>query len=76
MAHEADIQNLSKRLKVARENAILGDYDSALIEFKNIFSHVHAYSSKYNGQPSGGYSSKFNKAGNNSADYYLLEKWN
>lgn len=76
MAHEADIQNLFKRLKLARENAILGDYDSALIEFKNIFGLVHAYSSQYNGQATDVYSSKFHKPGNNSADYYLLEKWN
>lgn len=35
--------------------AILGDYDAALAEFKNIFGHVHTYSLKYNGQPSSGF---------------------
>jgi hypothetical protein len=28
--------------------AILGDYDTALAEFKLIFGHVHEYSQKYN----------------------------
>ena len=56
--------------------AILGDYDTALAEFKTIFSHIHTYSKKYNGtvlsSKAGGYSAKSNKATNSdSTDYYL-----
>ena len=64
--------------------AILGDYDTALAEFKSIFGHVHSYSKKYDGNTNltvsnmkmgGGYSAK-NKAAissgqGTSTDYYL-----
>jgi hypothetical protein len=60
--------------------AILGDYDTALSEFKDIFSNVHNYSQKYNDTASlaGGYGAKHGKpvSNNNQNDYYLLEKWN
>lgn len=44
---DKEIQELSKKLTMARETAILGDYDSALAEFKSIFSNIHNYSQKY-----------------------------
>lgn len=54
--------------------AILGDYDTALSEFKLIFGHVHNYIKKYdandlsvpNMKIGGAYSAK-NKGANNSA---------
>jgi hypothetical protein len=36
-------------ITLARENAILGDYDSALSGFKNIFKTVNDYAKKYDG---------------------------
>ena len=63
-----------KQLTLAREMAILGDYDTALSEFKLIFGHVHNYIKKYdandlsvpNMKIGGAYSAK-NKGANNSA---------
>ena len=49
MANQVDIQNLGKQLTLAREMAILGDYDGALEEFKTIFTTVNTYSKKYDG---------------------------
>ena len=43
------IQNLSKQLTLAREMAILGDYDNALAEFKLIFTQVDLYARRYEG---------------------------
>lgn len=60
---------MSKLITLARENAILGDYDSALAGFKNIFRSVNEYAKKYEGNS--------NKLGRQkggvgaSADYYL-----
>ena len=74
-SHDHEIQVLGKKLTMAREHAILGDYDAALLEFKSIFSQVHSYSLKYNGNPSG-YDKQSRAGTNSSADYYLQEKWN
>lgn len=41
------IQVISQDVKVAREMAILGDYDKSIAKFKQIFSTVHNYSRKY-----------------------------
>ena len=65
---QLEIQNLSKQLTVGREMAILGDYDGALQEFKGIFTTVNTYSKKYD--------VKKGQQVNESADYYLQEKWN
>lgn len=56
-------------ITLARENAILGDYDSALVGFKNIFKTVNDYAKKYDGTSK----NKFQKSGGvgASADYYL-----
>jgi len=69
-----DIQSLVKQLTLAREMAILGDYDMALHEFKQIFKSVHSYSNKYNAPPQKSTNS-FAKNKSSSSDYYLQEKW-
>ena len=75
-SNDQDIQSLNKQLTMARENAILGDYDLALAQFKKIFSDISGYSKKYGAAPSAGQGSYSKKPVNNQTDYYLQEKWN
>lgn len=57
--------------------AILGDYESALSEFKQVFKTVNDYSKKYDGDTNNSKKKYGQSAQNNaSADYYLQEKWN
>ena len=58
--------DLGKSVTLAREMAILGDYDSALVEFKIIFQIVNEHAKKYDGS---------NKKNNMGDDFYLQEKW-
>ena len=44
---EGTMQNLPKDVIVARELAILGDYDEALRRFQKIYAAVHNYSRRY-----------------------------
>ena len=46
-ANHASIQTLEKEVQVARELAILGDYDTALVKLQRIYEIVHAYAKKY-----------------------------
>ena len=48
------IQVISNDVKIAREMAILGDYEKSIAKFKHIFSIVHNYSKRYENGPSQG----------------------
>lgn len=53
-----DISDLAKEITTAREFAILGEYEKAILKFKSIFEFVFNYSKKYEGSlesKSGGY---------------------
>lgn len=60
---EAAVQHLEKEVVVARELAILGDYDGSLQKFQRIHEVVHNYSKRYehsgpgavSGREKGGY---------------------
>lgn len=60
---------------MAREMAILGDYDTSLNEFKRIFENIHIYSKKYDSENDrgSGYSAKHGKQPQiaTQPDYYL-----
>ena len=56
---EPTVQTLEKEVVVARELAILGDYDQALTKFQQIYAVIYLYSKKYDyNAPQGGSSTK------------------
>ena len=69
---------------MARESAVLGDYDAAIDQYKAIFSLVAKYTARYeSARATGGYAAQTTssvkklsaKAGGDAIDAFLSDKW-